>query len=317
MIQSKTSVTKRSPIQIDRELLDSKYNELRRPSLPYGIIVNDKPAGILIPAEQLEKAEWMQIPTPEELTTVELTEEVSGLLLSKCRLLVLAYVPEYVRWKDLEENGDKIGSFIATYDQYRQRLDKKTQEVCSENALLFLDSHNRPLHKVPVVVRFKNVALWSFKSAREKYYQALEKVFAEYCQVEYSGKNDRWRSLGVLNLEFRAIKEGEGRNQHYCCKTYKISTPTLENFSKLFLGSSRNKKQIWQLHESIAGFTEQREGQLPALSSSSDRQTQTSIQVLPPETNKQIKNKQIRRVENIEDDVEEALDWDLDEFELE
>ena len=30
--------------QLDPELLDPKYNEVRRPSLPYGIIINGEPA---------------------------------------------------------------------------------------------------------------------------------------------------------------------------------------------------------------------------------------------------------------------------------
>jgi hypothetical protein len=306
-----TSPTKTKQIaskSIDPELLEPKYNELRRPSLPYGIVINDKPAGILIPTEQLEKAEWQQMPSPEELTTIELTEEVTGLLLSKCRILLLAFVPEYVRWKDLEENGDKIGTFVAPYEEYRYLLDKKTQEVCSEHALVFLDNSNRPLHKVPIVVRFKNVALWSFKAAREKYYQALEKVFAEYYDLEYCGKNDKWRSLGVLNLEFQAIKEGEGKNQHYCCKTYRITTPTLENLPKLFLGNPRNKKQIWKLHEAIAGFSELTNEQLPALASSVE-EVSPDVRVLPPEKGDRSKKaRRLKRVTNVEIDRDGLVD---------
>lgn len=38
---------------IDPELLSDSYNQVRRPLLPYGIVVNDKPAGLLIPEDQL------------------------------------------------------------------------------------------------------------------------------------------------------------------------------------------------------------------------------------------------------------------------
>jgi hypothetical protein len=78
---------------------------------------------------------------------------------------------------------------------------------------------------MPIVVRFKNVALWSFKSAREEFYRALEKTFADYFNVPFSGKNDRWRSLGVLEVEFKAVKEGEGKNKHDCCKTVAYTKP--------------------------------------------------------------------------------------------
>jgi hypothetical protein len=207
---------------IDSELFDSKYNELRKPSLPYGIIINDQDAGILIPTEQLIKAEWINLPTEAEQTTIELTEDVTGLLLQKCRILVLAFVPEYVRWKDVEENGDQAGTFIGLYDEYRHNLDKKNQEVCSEHALVFLNSQNQPLHKIPIVVRFKNVSLWSFKSAREEYYRQLEKVFADYTETDYSGKNNKWRSLGVLEVEFKGIKKEKGKISHFVVRLLRL-----------------------------------------------------------------------------------------------
>lgn len=294
--------------EIDSELLESKYNQTRKPSLPYGIVINGDPTGILIPKDQLLKAEWQVMPTEEALTTVEFAEEVTGLLLSKCRMLVLAFVPEYVRWKDIEENGEQAGTFIALYEDYRHRLDKKTQDVCSEHALIFLDSKNIPLHKVPIVVRFKNVALWSFKSAREEFYRALEKVFADYFETDYSGKNDKWRSLGILNIEFRAEKEGEGRNKSLCCKTSKITAPTLNNFSKLFLGQLKKKQQIWHFHNTIAGFIEGSGSQLPALAASAE----PDVEVLPPSHNN---GKSMRRINSVEDKPE--LDEDSDDWESE
>lgn len=262
-----TTETK-TKVKFAPELLDPKYNKLRKPSLPYGIIINDRYAGILIPTEQLETAEWRRMPTEEQLTTVELTEPVTGLLLRRCRIIVLACVTEYVRWKDIEENGEQAGEVIGLYDNYRNSLDKKSQEVCSEHALIFLSRKNQLLHKVPIVVRFKNVALWSFKSAREDFYRKLEKTFAEYNNIEYSGKDDKWRSLGVLEVEFKGVKEGQNRNKSYCCKTNNITEPTLENLASLFLGQTKQLKKIWKLHNSIAGFVESEENQLPALAAS-------------------------------------------------
>lgn len=241
-----TTETK-TKVKFAPELLDPSYNELRKPSLPYGIIINDRYAGILIPTEQLEAAEWRRMPTQEQLTTVELTEPVTGLLLRRCRILVLAFVTEYVRWKDIEENGEQAGEVIGLYDNYRNSLDKKSQEVCSEHALIFLNRKNQPLHQIPIVVRFKNVALWSFKSAREEFYRKLEKTFAEYSNIEYSGKSDKWRSLGVLEVEFKGVKEGQNRNKSYCCKTHNITEPTLENLASLFLGQTKQLKKIWNL----------------------------------------------------------------------
>ena len=78
--------------EIDPELLEPGHNQVRRPILPYGIVVNEQVAGILIPEDQLEKANWFVMPTEEEMTTIGLTEDVTGLLLSKCHLCVNTFV---------------------------------------------------------------------------------------------------------------------------------------------------------------------------------------------------------------------------------
>jgi Family of unknown function (DUF5895) len=54
--------------------------------------------------------------------------------------------------EDIEENGEQAGSFISSYEDYRYNLDKKTQDVCSEHALVFLDRNNQPLHRIPIVI---------------------------------------------------------------------------------------------------------------------------------------------------------------------
>ena len=43
--------------EIDPELLEPGHNQVRRPILPYGIVINEQVAGILIPEDQLEKSQ--------------------------------------------------------------------------------------------------------------------------------------------------------------------------------------------------------------------------------------------------------------------
>ncbi|MGI0495533.1 DUF5895 domain-containing protein [Alkalinema pantanalense CENA528] len=305
--------------EVDPDLLSDAYNQVRRPLLPYGIVVNDKPAGILIPIEQLEKAGWIVMPDEDDLTTVTFTEEVTGLLITDARLLVLAFVPEYIRYKsDVEDLG---GTVVGLYDEYRHSLDKKAMDVCSEHALLFLDEDNQPLHTCPIVVRFKNVALWSFKSAREEFYRSLEKTFADYCNVPFSGKNDKWRSLGVLEVEFKAVKEGEGKNKHDCCKTVAYTKPTIETLPLLYLGTSTAKALIWQQHDAIAGFTEPQS--LPALPGEVEA---VEVEVLPPHKNgvtgRALYTKEISRNKSTQQQVESGcpiwvnLDCAANEFQF-
>ena len=298
--------------EIDPELLEPNYNQVRRPILPYGIVVNEQFAGILIPEEQLEKANWFVMPTEEEMTTIGLTEDVTGLLLSKCRLCVLGFIPEYIRYKtDVPDLG---GTIVGLYEEYKAQLDKKAMDVVSEHALVFLDKNNRPMHSTPIVVRFKNVALWSFKAARDEFYRLLEKAFSDYFQIPFSGKNDKWRSLGILEVEFKGVKEGEGSNRSYCCKTISYTKPTVNNFPSLYLGRPQQKNTLWGLHDSIAGFTE-----TPALPAAAEPQ----IQVLPPiarqgENRKKQQNerKPLRKIaaEVIDDDDDFYDELDEEEF---
>lgn len=301
--------------EIDPELLQPNYNQVRRPILPYGIVVNEQVAGLLIPEDQLEKANWFVMPNEDEMTTIGLTEDVTGLLLSKCRLCILAFVPEYLRYKN--DVPDLGGTTIGLYEDYKAQLDKKTMDVASEHAIVFLDENNRPMHSTPIVIRFKNVALWSFKAARDEFYRLLEKTFADYFQIPFSGKNDKWRSLGILEVKFKGIKEGEGSNRSYCCKTIDYTKPTIENLLSLYLGRPQQKNTLWGLHDSIAGFTE-----APALPAAAEPQ----IQVLPPisrqteKGNKQNNGRKPPRkitaeVIEDEDDFEDDLDDDdFDDF---
>ncbi len=288
---------RKTTFEIDADLLDEAYNQVRRPQLPYGIVVNDKPAGILVPLDQLDKAGWLEIPTEEELSNITFGEnEVTGLLISEARLLILAFVPEYIRYKsDVEAVGSTV---VGPYEDYRPNLDKKTMDVCAEHALVFLDEDNQPLHMTPIVVRFKNVALWSFKSAREEYYRKLEKAFAEFTGQRYSGKSDKWRSLGVLEVEFKAVKEGEGKNKSWCCKTEVITSPAPDNLPRLFLGAPTTKALVWGIHDDIAGFTEPQA--LPALSEASGTKAVTTV--VEPKRN-------LRYAKPLGDDFEEEEDF--------
>ncbi|MBR8834444.1 MAG: hypothetical protein DSM106950_10520 [Stigonema ocellatum SAG 48.90 = DSM 106950] len=297
---------------VDPELLGSEYNQVRRPVLPYGIVINDNPAGILIPEDQLEKANWLAMPDDDDLTTVTLTEDVTGLLLTKARILVLGFIPEYIRYKsDVPDVG---GTVVGLYDEYKLNLDKKTMDVVSEHALVFLDENNRPMHSTPIVIRFKNVALWSFKAARDEFYRLLEKAFSDYFKVPFSGKNDKWRSLGVIDCQFKAIKEGEGSNKSYCCKTVRYTKPTIDNLPQLYLGRLQDKTSIWNLHDTIAGFTE-----APALPASEELE----VKVLPPagkpaektKTSTSSHNKPPRKISQIEED--DDFEDELEEEELE
>lgn len=246
---------------VDPELLNPEFNETRRPRLPYGIIVNDNPAGILIPVDQLESAGWLN--PPDELDDIIIGENtVIGLFLSECRLVVLAKVPPYIRYKDADQLTERGGdetlahTLVGPYDTHQIHLDKALMEVVSEHAVVFLDENDQPLHTTPIVIRFKNVALWSFISTCDDYYRKVEKAFAELVNLPYSGKSDQWRSLVVVPVAFTPEKQGKGKNKSLCCKAVIEVVPTADTLFEVFLGTPQGKALIWGLHTEVAGFVE-------------------------------------------------------------
>lgn len=251
----------KADVTVDPELLDPEFNETRRPRLPYGIIVNDNPAGILIPVDQLESAGWLN--PPEELDEIIIGENtVLGLFLNECRLVVLAKVPPYIRYKDadqLTERGEDetlAHTLVGPYDTHQIHLDKVLMEVVSEHAVVFLDDQDQPLHVTPIVIRFKNVALWSFISTCDDYYRKVEKAFAELVNLPYSGKSDKWRSLVIVPVAFTPEKQGKGKNKSICCKAVIDFVPTADTLFEVFLGTPQGKALIWGLHTEVAGFVE-------------------------------------------------------------
>ncbi|MEH2118696.1 hypothetical protein [Nostoc sp.] len=79
----------------------------------------------------------------------------------------------------------------------------------------------------------------------------------------------------------KAVKEGEGKNKHDCCKTVAYTKPTVENLSQFYLGQPTAKALIWQQHDVIAGFNEPQS--LPANLRES---VSVDVEVLPPNKNR-------------------------------
>ncbi|MEG3842627.1 DUF5895 domain-containing protein [Microcoleus sp. herbarium14] len=240
--------------QFDPALMGEEFNAPRIPRLPYGIVMNDNPAGLFIPEKNVIKAGWLSL-TEEMFTEKELAggEIAKGLFLSSIRMIILGAVPPYIRYKTSDELGDMRGVIVGSYEEARHLIDKKTMEVCSEHLVLFVDSNNNLLHTRPIRIRFKNVALWSLRESLEDFYIAMELQFAKLTHTKASGKSDRWRALCVLEAQFKGIKEGEGGNRSYCCKVEQFTLPTPENFHTLFLGAVQKSAKIWETYDMNVG----------------------------------------------------------------
>jgi len=306
--RSKPELHELPEFDIDDDLCSAEHDQLRPLNFPYGNIINDRPAGIMIPVEQLEKANWYNIPDEDDLDIASIGDaELQGLLLTEARMRILAVSPEYIRYKNDDDLGDLSKTLVGLYEDYRNVLDKKQMDVCSDHLLLFVDANSQPLHEIPIVVRFRNVALWSFREVREKWGRALEQSVFKRTQKAISkrSKSDRWRANGILEVVFKAESEGEGKNKSLCCKTVSYVKPTVENIHTLYTGSGELRQIVTELLETAIGFADVAVS-LPALPGEA---ANTAIEVLPLEA----KSKKAKSRKPLKSAAVDAEDEFLDE----
>jgi hypothetical protein len=249
--------------EIDPAVTGEEFNCVRSKRFPYGIVINAETAGLFIPEKNLAKAGWYGTP---EIVEKDLSGGVeSGLFLTNARMIILNSVRPYLRYKDVDDNPAEIrGVMIGWYDEYAEEINKKTMEAVSEHLVMFLDTANQFLHETPIRIRFKNVALWSLREALEQYYSQAELTFARMLNQKPSGKDNRWRSLCVVDLKFIGVKEGEGKNRSFCCKVETYIHPDEENFPALFMGTRTKMTAVLEKYDTSLGFDETVKALLPA-----------------------------------------------------
>ena len=244
-------------------VMGEEFNYVRPKRFPYGIVINEETAGLFIPEKSLVKAGWFGTP---QIVEKELSGGVEkGLFITNARMIVLGNVRPYLRYKtDLENNREIQGTMIGWYDEYAGEIDKKTMSAVSEHLVMFLDTANNFLHETPIRIRFKNVSLWSLREALEQYYSQAELTFARMLNKKPSGKDDRWRLLCVVDVEFKGVKEGEGKNRSFCCKVGTYIHPDEENFPALFMGTRTKMSAVLEKYDTSLGFDESVKALLPA-----------------------------------------------------
>jgi hypothetical protein len=249
--------------EIDPAVMGEEFNYVRPKRFPYGIVINEETAGLFIPEKSLAKAGWFGTP---EIVEKDLSGGVEqGLFMTNARMIVLGNVRPYLRYKtDLKDNRELEGIMIGWYDEYSEEIDKKMMSAVSEHLIMFLDNANNFLHETPIRIRFKNVSLWSLREALEQYYSQAELTFARMLNKKPSGKDDRWRSLCVVDVEFKGVKEGEGKNRSFCCKVGTYIHPDEENFPALFMGTRTKMSAVLEKYDTSLGFDETVKALLPA-----------------------------------------------------
>ncbi|MDB9521237.1 DUF5895 domain-containing protein [Dolichospermum circinale CS-1225] len=251
-----------SEFEIDPSLLTEEFNCKRAKRFPYGVVINSENAGLFIPEKNLSKAGWLIKP---ELVEKELPGGVeTGLFLTNARIIVLGFVDPYLKYKDNEAVPVQLrNTMIDWYDGYAGEIDKKMMDAVSEHLIMFLDQENNFLHEIPIRIRFKNVALWNLKETLDRYYSEAELTFARLMNLKPSSKDDKWRALCVIQIQFKGIKEGKTKESSYCCKVADYLRPDAQNFPKLFMGTRIKMNAVIEKYDSSMGFDEQLKLMLP------------------------------------------------------
>jgi len=245
-----------SDFAIDPSLLSEEFNCKRPKRFPYGVVINSENAGLFIPEKNLSKAGWLSEAQLVEKDLSGGTE--TGLFLTNPRMIILGFLNPYLKYKDADAVPVELrNTVIDWYDSYVGEIDKKMMDAVSEHLIMFLDESNNFMHEVPFRIRFKNVALWSLKEALSNYYSEAELTFSKLVGIKHSSKDDKWRALCVIQVQFKGVKEGTVKESSYCCKVVDYVKPNLENFPKLFMGTKAKMDEVLEKYDSTIGFGEE------------------------------------------------------------
>jgi hypothetical protein len=241
-------------LEFDPTLTSSDHNCKRSKRFPYAVVINAETSGIFIPEKNLIRSEWND-PNPNIIQKDLPGGIETGLFLTNTRMIILASVQPYIKNKNSSVNPEvDRGNILGWYSDQTKIFNKEFMDAAGEYLIGFLDDSNNLLNRIPIKIRFRNVALWSLIEFLEKYYSEAELSFAKITNQTPSSKSDRWRAFCIIEAEFIAIKEGVGTKRSYCCKIGNYKRPTVENFPELFLGVNGKSEAIKDIYSLISDF---------------------------------------------------------------
>ena len=234
------------------ELLLEAHNVVRKPRLPYGIVVNNKSAGFLIPEDQKPICNWTGAWESQEVEIQNKKDAIKGhFITGDFTMVCIARSPEYIVYKrdaDVEEAGQAISLYTDFADSYERNI----MDVISDYVVIFTDSAKpkSPLHTVPIKIRLKTpVFRISMNQQLDNYYQQVEQAFADLTNTPFSFKSDQWRSLvvfqGNLIADFVESSSGQGS---WCCKVGSYTEPSKESLTQIMFGISSDPESAKKEH---------------------------------------------------------------------
>ena len=234
------------------ELLLEAHNVVRKPRLPYGIVVNNKSAGFLIPEDQKPICNWTGAWESQEVEIQNKKDAIKGhFITGDFTMVCIARSPEYVVYKR-DADVEEAGRAISLYTDLDADFDRNLMDVISDYVVIFTDpaKPKSPLHTVPIKIRLKTpVFRISMNQQLDNYYQQVEQAFADLTGTPFSFKSDQWRSLVVFqgNLIGDFVESSSGQGS-WCCKVGSYTEPGKESLAQIMFGISSDPESAKKEH---------------------------------------------------------------------
>lgn len=214
-----------------------------------------KDTGLFIKLPSLVKADWKNIPKPEELYTQTFNsgESEQGILLQKPNILIFQQSPRFIETRAKKDQKSKI---IGVYENPRDaevyNSDKANYTLRTLYLIFLLNDKGEKLHSVPLCLTVKGVAAAQFGVQLDSFRQSLEKAFAEAQKIPYSPKNEQFHSLGVFTPTFEPSLEGGAEKSWVCiAKTY--APATAKDIAKFLRTDLAD--EVWMLRDAAKTFS--------------------------------------------------------------
>ena len=189
--------------------------------------------GFFVNLEQMTKASWVNMPDQLDSYTFSSGAVERGLLLRQPRMLVVPKSALLAARTVKTDSGIPELELLGKYYDYKGRAGVSNVQIFE---VLLLDSHNQPLHEIPLQYVAKGATQATFAT---RYQQLLLQV--TMCHAQANGISGRPKNLefnALCVFEFEVARELAGNNGQKApaCKIVSHTIPTMADWTDFFLG---------------------------------------------------------------------------------
>jgi Family of unknown function (DUF5895) len=180
----------------------------------------------------MAKANWVNV--PESLDTYTFSSGVveQGLLLRQPRMLVVPKSPVSAARTVKSDNGSSELELLGKYREFKGQSGVTNIQMFE---VLLLDSHNQPLHEIPLQYIAKGATQATFAAHHQQLLLKVTLCHAQANGIAARPKNHEFNALCVFEFEVARELAGNGQKS-VACKVVNHSIPTMADWTNFFLG---------------------------------------------------------------------------------